>query len=844
MILDNNPQIPFLYDQADNFVGGVDTSKAPDLIQDVYTSFAINTTFRGGKPTSRPAFHEFVLPNQANLEWFRYKKHQGDTLYQDTTEDVYYMICVRGGKIFKLDFTTGILTQLGTELNDPSRRHYFQQADKYLVIQNGVDVPLIYDGVTLRRARTENGKKLLSTNISITKVGVDAIVKTSIPHNLVVGNWVRIDTPISLSGYVGDYYVYEIVSTTEYKIKVNATIAALSDVDGTISVPNNSGTSYILYRPANRNVSIVNTAGNAVVTTSNPHGLSTGSFIQITGPITEAGYTGEVYPVEEVLSPTEYKIRVLATLNSITDPNTAGTTFLPKEVPIGLYMEYTMNRLCVVSPDRKTIRIGDLIFTTPTGGEESVLWFTGENRLEEAYVFSLPTSQGRIRAIATIPDLNDSNTGQGNLFIAGDKGISTLNLTLPRTEWVSKGIQKIALTNIGAASHTGIIGYNGDLLFRDIEYGIRSYRLAGARFTKNPSQAPLSAEMNRLFLDDDIDKLMFTCMEVFDNRLLCTVTPIANFRRIRVTNIESIGSTSTITLYEDVNFVVGDKVRTEDTVLDTVDHDEFTITEVLAGNKIVVTGTNGGNQQTAGGVLLSSKTGAEYYHRGIVALDYTTISGAGGETYPAWEGLWTGLNVQSIVKAEVGNRPRCFVTHYNEVLDRNEIWEITRNTGADLPEGYDIENPQYPESFIELRSMDCDKPFNLKRLLGLDLFLGYMQSVVKTWVYYRSDGDPCWLDWTYRGETSNSTTAEVCAIVNPNQVSETSPFSDELSQSRPQGRILKLGQPYINCKSTTAQDGRLFYETQLKIKWTGIVTWDKIRLMAMEQIEDMRGRCY
>jgi len=755
MIVDPK-EIPYRYDQADNFLSGVDTSKAADLIGQGYSSFAVNTTFRGGKPTTRPAFHELVLPEQEHLEWFRYKKHQGDTLYLDTTTDTSYMVSVRGGKLFRLNLETGILTQLGTELNDPSRRHYFQQVDKFLVVQNGVDVPLIYDGLTVRRARTEGS----------------------------------------------------------------------------------------IYRTPNKNLSITNSTGDAIVKTENNHGLSVGDFVTITGPISQSGYIRN-YRVLEIIAPDEYRISVDATLNSETDPDTSGITYLPKEVPIGLYMEYTMGRLCVVSPDRKTIRIGDLIRSTPdTAAVDSVLWFTDEDFLAESYIYSLPTSQGRIRALRTIPDLDNTNTGQGNLFIAGDKGISTLNLGFPRNEWIERPIQKIALTGVGGASHTGIVGYNGDLLFRDIEYGIRSYRLAGARYTKNPSQAPLSAEMNRLFLDDDIDKLMFTCLEVFDNRLIATVTPVANFRRVRVTEIDSIGSTSTITLYENVPFVVGDTLRTEDTALDTVEHGEFTVTEVLAGNKIVVTGTNGAIQETAGGVVLSSKTGTEFYHRGIAVLDYTSISGAGGETYPAWDGLWTGLNVQSIVKAEVGDRPRCFVTHYNEVLDRNEVWEITRRSGADLPEGYDIENPIYPESYVELKSMACGNTFTLKRLLGLDLFLGDMRSVVKVWVYYRSDGDPCWADWTFRGGNTDATTAEVCAIVNPNQVSETSPFSDGLSQSRPQGRILKLGGPYINCKSTSAQDGRLFYETQIKIKWTGLVTWDKIRLMALEQIEDMRGRCY
>jgi hypothetical protein len=844
MIVDNNQQIPFLYDQAVNFLNGVDTAKAPDLISEGYSSFAVNTSFRGGKPSNRPAFHEFVLPNQPNLEWFRYKKHQGDTLYRDLTNDVSYMVSVRGGKIFKVDLTTGIITQLGTEVNTSTRRHYFQQADKFLIIQNGEEVPLIWDGVTLRRARTANGKKFLANNVSITKVGTNGFVVTNVPHNLSIGDWVRIDEPISLNDYVGDYFVYQVVSPTEYRITVNSAIAALSDAAGTITNPAEAGITSLAYRPGNRNTSISNPDGNAVVTTSNPHGLGKGDYVTIFGPITDTGYAKEPYPVETIISPTQYVIKVDAALNSITDPNTAGTTYRPKEVPIGLYMEYLMRRLCVVSPDRKTINFSDQINTTPDTLEvDSVLWFTEEDFLEESYKYSLPIEQGRIRAISTIPNLDNTSVGigEGQLFVAGDSGISTINLSFPREEWLEREIQKIALTNVGAASHTGFIGYNGDLLFRDLEYGIRSYRLAGARFTKNPSQAPISAEMNRLFLDDDVDKLLFSCLEVFDNRLISTVTPVANFRRVRVTKIESIGTTSTITLYEDVPFVPGDRFTTEGTALDTVPHGQFIVIQVLAGNKVVIMGTNGANQTTAGGTVRSEKTGSEFYHRGLTALDYTTLSGAGGETSAAWEGLWTGLNTQSIVKAEVGNKLRCFVTHYNDVLDRNEIWEITKEVGPDLPEGYDEENPIYPEAYVELSAMDCDKEFNLKRLLGLNLFLSNIRSNLKVSVYYRNDGDPCWINWT---DSEDDITAEICALVDESQGSETNPSSRNVEVARPQGRLLRIGQPFFNCQNLTDEDSRLFYETQLKIKWTGIATIDKVRLMTMELIEDMRGRCY
>lgn len=752
MIPDSKP-LPYLYDAAVDFTRGVDTSKAPDLIAQGYVSFAVNTTFRGGKPATRPKFTELILPDQEYLVNFQYDKHQGDTIYQDYSSDKSFLITARGGYIYKLDFDTLLLTRLNVgDQNNATRRHYFQQVDKFLVIQNGVDIPFIYDGLTMRRSRT-------GTN----NPGID-----------------------NLS---------------------------------------------IVYDP---------TTVTGLVTTDGNHGYVDGDYVFITGNVLPSAWIG-VYRIREIVSPTEY--RITAPSSTVTTASPSGKSYYPFEVPTGLFMEYALGRLCVVSPDRKTMRIGDLIRTAPeTADVVSVLWFTEQEFLAEFFEFTLPATQGRIRAVKAIP-FSGTTTGQGTIVVSGDQGISTLNLQFPRNEWQTQPIQQIAALGVGIASHIGIVGYNGDLLFRDLEYGIRSFRLADPRFTKSPAQTPLSAEMNRIYEQDNQKNLQFSCLEVFDNRLLSTVTPIFAQRRVRVNTVSRIGNDTTITFVDPVPFEVGDIIRTEQTSL-TVPGQQpdgvgFAVTEVIDSNTIRINAPFGSNQTEPAGFIYSLRTGAEFYHKGLAVLDYTTLSGAGGETSASWDGLWTGLNTQTIQKAYIDDEARCFITHYNDQIHRNEIWEIHRTSGADKSGELEL----FPKCWVELASMSCNNEFSQKKLLGLDIHLTDLRGNFDGEVYFRNDGDPCWRTWINNSSGENK--FEVCATTSTDLVSETSPLAEGITQNLPQRRLIKIGQPpFFICEPTTNADGRLFFETQLKLEWTGIAVWDKIKLMALEQIEDMRGGCY
>jgi hypothetical protein len=239
-----------------------------------------------------------------------------------------------------------------------------------------------------------------------------------------------------------------------------------------------------------------------------------------------------------------------------------------------------------------------------------------------------------------------------------------------------------------------------------------------------------------------------------------------------------------------------------------------------------------------GGFLQSPRTGAEYYHKGVAVLDYTTLSGAQGAAQVAWDGLWTGVNVQTFNKAFIAGAPICVMAVYNDNLHRNELWELTAEQGEDVGES----TSQIPPAWVELRTLSCEKPFSQKKLLGLNLFLTDLRGNVEGQVYYRQDGDTCWAPWT---QSSNSSlNFEVCAVTEstPNP-GETNPAAEGMLRALPQRRYIRIGQPLRQCDTITTADAALFFETQLKIEWTGLMVIDKIELMALEQIQEMRGGC-
>lgn len=189
------------------------------------------------------------------------------------------------------------------------------------------------------------------------------------------------------------------------------------------------------------------------------------------------------------------------------------------EVPVGAQMAYINSRLFVVLPDGREIAPGDLAFSTPT----SAITFTeiNEPASEGGQPLAIPMELGPITGMAVTAQMN-TIAGQGQLLLATNRGIASLNPIIQRNLWPTIQLQSIALVGNGFTSN-GLAIVNGDVWGRSVD-GFRSFVMAQRDFY-SWGNTPMSRELLRILQYDDRSLLGFAGLTYFDNRLLMTVSP-------------------------------------------------------------------------------------------------------------------------------------------------------------------------------------------------------------------------------------------------------------------------------------------------------------------------------
>lgn len=144
---------------------GIDAGKSPNLLPRNQASFAVNATMRGGYVKTRPAFNNiplvFTAEEQADAEAmqsnFKTGKFQGSYTYQYGNKT--FLICGVGGYIYRVDPKNGEVVDItpkknnAADINPPDIPYFFfQQAEEYLIIQDGASLPIIFNGASSRRS--------------------------------------------------------------------------------------------------------------------------------------------------------------------------------------------------------------------------------------------------------------------------------------------------------------------------------------------------------------------------------------------------------------------------------------------------------------------------------------------------------------------------------------------------------------------------------------------------------------------------------------------------------------------------------------------------------------------
>lgn len=137
-------------------------------------------------------------------------------------------------------------------------------------------------------------------------------------------------------------------------------------------------------------------------------------------------------------------------------------------------------------------------------------------------------------------------------------------------------------------------------------------------------------------------------------------------------------------------------------------------------------------------------------HKGVVPLNFDLLSMMEGKLPPAWEGVWEGLNIMQMWKGDFGGLERAFALAYSEDNNALEIWEISsteifdHNTHGESRISWAVESP----------SFTWERPFTLKELDTIELWVDKLFGTVEFYLYFRPDQYPCWLYWHHWQECS------------------------------------------------------------------------------------------
>ena len=125
------------------------------MIRDDQVSWGVNVTTRGGEISQRPGFRQIKLSGNALSAMVR-GHFQGAAFFEDAGGRG-YLIASSGGSTYRIRLSGNSadvidITPAGDKNSDQSPIVYHQQAETALIVQDGVSLPLIYDGANSRRA--------------------------------------------------------------------------------------------------------------------------------------------------------------------------------------------------------------------------------------------------------------------------------------------------------------------------------------------------------------------------------------------------------------------------------------------------------------------------------------------------------------------------------------------------------------------------------------------------------------------------------------------------------------------------------------------------------------------
>lgn len=326
--------------------------------------------------------------------------------------------------------------------------------------------------------------------------------------------------------------------------------------------------------------------------------------------------------------------------------------------------------------------------------------------------------------------------------------------------WLAAGREYVAGDIVGGPSGTGIYGFTDSIL----QMTENAYTVGGGAFIV-PSQAGnIRALAHAANLDSALGEGQ---LKVFTRKSVYSVNVTPNradwatlsepLQRVEQINFGAVSDRAVVPVNGDLFYRSMDGIRSltqairyfqqpgntplSREVSRILDADDRSLLRFCSGiefnNRLLMTCAP---YQTPYGVA----------HKGVVPLNFDLLSMMEGKLPPAWEGPWEGLNILQMWKGDFGGLERAFALAYSEENNALEIWEISateifdHNTHGESRISWAVESP----------SFTWERPFTLKELDTIELWVDKLFGTVEFSLYFRPDQYPCWIFWHHWQECS------------------------------------------------------------------------------------------
>lgn len=514
-----------------DFSGGVNSDRVPTIasaqnpngLPANALAWLVNATVRGGGIYPRRGWKYLGAINASGL-------FQEARMYVPLSGNPYILSQISGHTYqVRVDLTPFITTDVtisGDVNSTTTPLNWMCQGEQFMVIQDGVNLPLFWDGTTLRRSYGL-GSVLAITAANFNAPAIGAVVDVTLtePYSGVDGQLVYI---------VGEKY--QVINSLNFITIQNITGVGVGTVVPAASTFSSITTGF--GPPVVGTEILARTVGEFTV----PAALGT---VQI--PITEP-FTGAVndeiqlngYPVGSW----RFKVTAIGSgppaanhifLINLSDApatvhNAPTNIETGSELPSGTCMDYYMGRLWLANG--REYMAGDIVGSpaTPTSGTaqysytDSILHVTENAYLSLGGTFLVPTQAGDIRALSHPANL-DTALGQGQLLALTRNTIYTVNVVPERAAWalLSEPIQRVAQITFGSVGHRCNVQVNGDLFYQSID-GIRSL-IQAIRYFNQLGNVALSSAESRVIALNNRELLIHASGIELDQRLYQTCLP-------------------------------------------------------------------------------------------------------------------------------------------------------------------------------------------------------------------------------------------------------------------------------------------------------------------------------